>query len=76
MSQGTLRAMSAGYKLKSIDELDDAAAGFGLGEHGEARFAREPLGMRDIGMSHYTWGPASGCPSVTATRPPRRSTWC
>lgn len=40
-----------GFTVVNLDEVEDMAPRFGLGETGEARFARGPLGAVGIGLS-------------------------
>jgi len=40
-----------GYAIVHLPDLEDAAARFGFGEQGEARFARAALGAQDTGLS-------------------------
>ncbi len=37
----------------NLDEVKDLAPDFGMGEFGEARFARDALGAERIGLAHY-----------------------
>jgi mannose-6-phosphate isomerase-like protein (cupin superfamily) len=41
-----------GYTIKNLRDVQDMAARHGLGELGEARFAREDLDAADTGLSH------------------------
>jgi mannose-6-phosphate isomerase-like protein (cupin superfamily) len=41
------------YTKVNLDNVKDLAPEFGMGEMGEARFAREALGARRIGLAHY-----------------------
>src|SRR6266480_176775 len=43
----------AGYARTNLDDLDDVAPGFDLGEFHEARFATKPLGCTQLGLAHY-----------------------
>jgi quercetin dioxygenase-like cupin family protein len=42
----------AGYTHLNLEDVEDMAARFGLGESGEARFASSALGTRRTGVSH------------------------
>jgi quinol monooxygenase YgiN/quercetin dioxygenase-like cupin family protein len=42
---------NTGYGIVNLDEVEDMAPRFGYGDTGEARFARAPLGAREIGVS-------------------------
>jgi mannose-6-phosphate isomerase-like protein (cupin superfamily) len=46
-----------GYTLRNLDDVEDTAPRFGLGDQGEVRSAREDLRARDIGLTHYRWKP-------------------
>lgn len=48
--------MPAFTKL-NIADVDDIAASYGLGDVGEARFLRDRLGAKAIGMAHYRVNP-------------------
>jgi mannose-6-phosphate isomerase-like protein (cupin superfamily) len=45
--------MSSGYAKTNIDDVEDAAPRFGMGDVGEARYVREDVGAQGIGISHY-----------------------
>jgi mannose-6-phosphate isomerase-like protein (cupin superfamily) len=45
--------MATAYTRKKLTEVQDSAQQFGLGEMGEARFARQELGAEDTGVSYY-----------------------
>ncbi len=45
------------YTKLAIDEVDDLAPQYGMGEMGEARFARSALGAERIGMAYYRLNP-------------------
>jgi mannose-6-phosphate isomerase-like protein (cupin superfamily) len=45
------------YTLVNLNEIDDAAAQHGVGDLQEARFPREPLGLRDSGLGHLVVKP-------------------
>jgi mannose-6-phosphate isomerase-like protein (cupin superfamily) len=49
--------MSTGYARINIDEVEDLAAKYGMGELGEARYLREDVGAEAIGMTHYRMNP-------------------
>jgi quinol monooxygenase YgiN/mannose-6-phosphate isomerase-like protein (cupin superfamily) len=46
-----LQAGETGFALVNLEEVEDMAPRFGLGESGEARFARGPLGAVGVGVS-------------------------
>jgi uncharacterized cupin superfamily protein len=54
--------MSAGYAQLNLSDVDDAAAANGLGHRWEARVAREPLGARRTGVSHFRLHPGARSP--------------
>jgi mannose-6-phosphate isomerase-like protein (cupin superfamily) len=41
----------------NLKDVKDLAPGVGMGEMGEARFAREALGAERIGLAHYRMNP-------------------
>ncbi len=45
------------YSRVNLDDVKDQAPDFGLGEMGQARFARADLGAEGIGLSHYRMNP-------------------
>lgn len=45
--------MAAPYTLKKLTDVEDSAAGFGVGEIQEARFANDDLDVEDTGISHH-----------------------
>jgi mannose-6-phosphate isomerase-like protein (cupin superfamily) len=45
------------HTIKNIEDVEDMAAKHGLGELGEARFAREDLEATDTGLSHQRLRP-------------------
>ena len=45
------------HTIKNLEDVDDMAAKSGLGELGEARFAREDLNAQDTGLSHQRLNP-------------------
>jgi mannose-6-phosphate isomerase-like protein (cupin superfamily) len=49
----TVAAMSKGYGRINIDDVEDLAAKFGMGEIGEARYLREDVGAERIGLTFY-----------------------
>ena len=49
--------MSTGYAKTNIDDVEDVAASYGMGELGEARYVREDVGAERIGISHYRMNP-------------------
>lgn len=49
--------MSTGYGKTNIDDVEDVAAKYGMGEIGEARYVREEVGAEGIGLSHYRMSP-------------------
>jgi mannose-6-phosphate isomerase-like protein (cupin superfamily) len=53
----SVAAMSTGYGKTNIDDAEDLAAKFGMGELGEARYIREDVGAGGIGVSHYRMNP-------------------
>ena len=57
--------MAAPYAHEKLTDIEDPAAGFGIGEIQEARFAKNDLETEDTGFSHC---PLSGCAgTVTAS---------
>jgi quinol monooxygenase YgiN/quercetin dioxygenase-like cupin family protein len=48
-----------GFEIVNLDEVQDAAAKFGFGETGEARFARAPLGAVGVGVSLLRLNPGA-----------------
>ncbi|MFZ0044132.1 MAG: cupin domain-containing protein [Solirubrobacteraceae bacterium] len=46
-----------GYKKLNLSEVKDLAPDFGMGDMGEARFAREALGAEGIGLACYRMNP-------------------
>jgi mannose-6-phosphate isomerase-like protein (cupin superfamily) len=49
--------MSTGYGQINIEEVDDLAAKFGMGEVGEARYVREDVGAEGVGLTWYRMNP-------------------
>jgi mannose-6-phosphate isomerase-like protein (cupin superfamily) len=45
--------MSTGYARVNIEDVEDIAAKFGMGEVGEARYVREDVGAERVGLSWY-----------------------
>ncbi len=45
------------HTIKNLEDVDDMAAKSGLGEMGQARFAREDLDAQDTGLSHQRLNP-------------------
>jgi quinol monooxygenase YgiN/quercetin dioxygenase-like cupin family protein len=52
-------AGGGGYTLVNLEEVEDMAPRFGLGEHGEARFAGRRLGAIRTGISHQRLRPGA-----------------
>src|ERR671919_213573 len=53
----------ADYTLKNLKEdVEDSAATFGVSPALEARFAREPLGLRNSGVSYLRLAPGERVP--------------
>jgi mannose-6-phosphate isomerase-like protein (cupin superfamily) len=48
---------STGYGHTNIDDVEDLAAKFGMGELGEARYLREDVGAEAIGLTFYRMNP-------------------
>jgi mannose-6-phosphate isomerase-like protein (cupin superfamily) len=49
--------MSSGHARINIDDVEDVAAKFGMGELGEARYVREDVGAQGVGLSWYRMNP-------------------
>jgi mannose-6-phosphate isomerase-like protein (cupin superfamily) len=49
--------MSTGYGHTNIDQVEDLAAKFGMGEIGEARYVREDVGAEGVGLTYYRMNP-------------------
>jgi mannose-6-phosphate isomerase-like protein (cupin superfamily) len=49
--------MSTGYGQINIEDVEDIAAKFGMGEVGEARYVREDVGAEGVGLSWYRMNP-------------------
>jgi mannose-6-phosphate isomerase-like protein (cupin superfamily) len=49
--------MSTGYAYTNIDDVEDLAAKYGMGEIGEARYLREDVGAEAIGLTFYRMNP-------------------
>jgi mannose-6-phosphate isomerase-like protein (cupin superfamily) len=41
------------HATKNIDDAEDMAPGYGMGDMGQARFLRKDLGMEGVGMANY-----------------------
>ena len=53
----------AGYTLKNLkDDIEDSATKFGLSPALETRFAREPLGLENAGVSYLRLAPDERVP--------------
>jgi mannose-6-phosphate isomerase-like protein (cupin superfamily) len=52
----------AGYTHKNLSEVKDAAPGFGFGEMGEVRFAKDDLDAERTGLSHLKLNPGVRMP--------------
>src|ERR1700749_498657 len=50
------------YTKVSLDDVDDAAVANGLGHRWEARVAREPLGAKETGLTHFQLRPGQRSP--------------
>ena len=48
---------TTGYGKTNIDDVEDAAPKYGMGEIGEARYVREDVGAEGIGMTLYRMNP-------------------
>ena len=48
---------TTGYGKTNIDDVDDLAAKYGMGELGEARYLREDVGAEAIGLTYYRMNP-------------------
>jgi mannose-6-phosphate isomerase-like protein (cupin superfamily) len=53
----TVAPMSTDYARINIEDVEDLAAKFGMGELGEARYLREDVGAERIGMTYYRMNP-------------------
>jgi mannose-6-phosphate isomerase-like protein (cupin superfamily) len=49
--------MSTGYARVNIEDVEDVAPQFGMGEVGEARYVREDVGAERVGLSWYRLNP-------------------
>jgi mannose-6-phosphate isomerase-like protein (cupin superfamily) len=47
----------ANYTVKNLKQVDNAAERFGLGDNLEARFARKPLELENLGISYQRLEP-------------------
>jgi quinol monooxygenase YgiN len=65
-----------GATIMNLDDVEDQAPKFGLGDQGEARFANRDPARRAPESVISASGRESGSRSVTATITPRRSTSC
>jgi mannose-6-phosphate isomerase-like protein (cupin superfamily) len=52
----------AGYGITNLKEVEDQAPKFGLSPNLEARFAREPLGAEQTGLSYQRYAPSFRSP--------------
>jgi mannose-6-phosphate isomerase-like protein (cupin superfamily) len=52
----------AGYAIRNLRELEDAAPRFGFGDALEARFARRPLGCEKVGLAYERLKPNTRAP--------------
>jgi mannose-6-phosphate isomerase-like protein (cupin superfamily) len=52
----------ADYTQKNLTEVKDAAPGFGFGEMGEIRFAKEDLDAERTGITHMKLNPGTRMP--------------
>jgi mannose-6-phosphate isomerase-like protein (cupin superfamily) len=52
----------AAYTLVNLEEVDDSARAYGLSPQLEARFAREPLGLEQAGVSLQRLAPGYRIP--------------
>ena len=68
--------MPDGFTHLNLSEVEDSAPKFGFEEHQEARFASEALATEQTASACNGSSPVAGRASATATRRPRRSTWC
>lgn len=50
------------YTVKNLRETSDSAPKFGLGEMGEAHFAREELGAESTGLAYHVLNPGKRQP--------------
>jgi mannose-6-phosphate isomerase-like protein (cupin superfamily) len=53
----TVASMSTDYACINIDDVEDLAAKFGMGEIGEARYLRDDVGADRIGLTFYRMNP-------------------
>jgi mannose-6-phosphate isomerase-like protein (cupin superfamily) len=53
----TVATMSTEYARINLNDVEDLAAKFGMGEIGEARYLREDVGAERIGMTYYRMNP-------------------
>jgi mannose-6-phosphate isomerase-like protein (cupin superfamily) len=52
----------ADYTHKNLSEVEDAAPGFGFGEMGEVRFAKDDLDAERTGITHLKLNPGQRMP--------------
>jgi mannose-6-phosphate isomerase-like protein (cupin superfamily) len=52
----------ADYTHKNLSEVKDAAPGFGIGEMGEIRFAKDDLDAERTGVTHLKLNPSQRMP--------------
>jgi mannose-6-phosphate isomerase-like protein (cupin superfamily) len=52
----------ADYTHKNIGEVEDSAPGFGFGEMGEVRFAKEAFDTENTGFTHIKLNPGQRMP--------------
>lgn len=50
---GLLPPPRPGAEIRSIDDVDDDAPGFGIGEFAESRFPRTVIGLERTGVAHF-----------------------
>jgi len=53
---------TGGYTIRNLDDVEDKAPQFGLGEIQEARTPREELGAQDTGLAFYRVHPGQRLP--------------
>jgi mannose-6-phosphate isomerase-like protein (cupin superfamily) len=54
--------MGSSYTHRRLTEVKDSAPEFGLGENGEARFAKDDLAAEQTGVSHHRVNPGKRQP--------------
>jgi|SRR5689334_18135468 len=52
----------ADYTLMNLKQIDNAAESFGLADNLEARFARKPMGLANLGISYQKLEPGFRLP--------------